>query len=49
MTFALCNFAKNLIKATAMNINQWAMIIGLACMIIPIDLCRKLVEKRTNK
>ena len=49
MTFILCNFAENLIKATAMNINQWAMIIGLAFMIIPIDLCRKLVEKRTNK
>lgn len=49
MTFVLCNFAENLIKATAMNINQWAMIIGLAFMIIPIDLCRKLVEKRTNK
>lgn len=46
MTFVLCNFAENLVKATVMNIGQWVTIIGLAFMIIPIDLIRKLIERK---
>ena len=46
MTFVLCNFAENLVKATAMNMGQWVVIIGLAFMIIPIDLIRKLIERK---
>ena len=49
MTFILCNFAENLIKATAMSFKQWEVIIALAFMIIPIDLIRKFIEnKRKN-
>ncbi len=49
MTFILCNFAENLVKATAMDLTQWGIIIPLAFMIIPIDIIRKLVEsKRKN-
>lgn len=49
MTFILCNFAESLVKATAMDLTQWGIIIPLAFMIIPIDIIRKLVEsKRKN-
>ena len=46
MTFILCNFAENLIKATAMSFKQWEVIIALAFMIIPIGLIRKFIENK---
>ena len=50
MTFALCNFAENLVKVTALDFKHWAVIVILAFMVIPIDLIRKFVEKkRENK
>lgn len=49
MTFALCNFAENLVKATAMGLNQWMTIIVLAFVIIPIDIVRKLIDRKENK
>lgn len=50
MTFALCNFAENLIKVTALDFKHWAVIIILAFMVIPIDIVRKVIEKkRANK
>lgn len=50
MTFVLCNFAENLVKVTALDVRHWAVIVILAFMVIPIDLIRKLVEKkRENK
>ena len=50
MTFALCNFAENLIKVTALDFKHWVVVVILALMIIPIDLIRKIIEKkRENK
>ena len=46
MTFALCNFAENLIKVTALDFKHWAVIIILAFMVIPIDIVRKVIEKK---
>lgn len=50
MTFALCNFAENLIKVTALDLKHWVVVVILAFMVIPIDLIRKIIEKkRENK
>ena len=50
MTFALCNFAENLIKVTALDFKHWVVVVILAFMVIPIDLIRKIIEKkRKNK
>nr|WP_270249244.1 cation-transporting P-type ATPase [Coprococcus catus] len=50
MTFALCNFAENLVKVTALDFKHWVAIVILAFMVIPIDLIRKIFEKkRENK
>lgn len=50
MTFVLCNFAENLIKVTALGFKHWVVVVILAFMVIPIDLIRKIIEKkRENK
>lgn len=50
MTFALCNFAENLIKVTSLDFKHWIVVVILAFMVIPIDLIRKIIEKkRENK
>lgn len=50
MTFALCNFAENLIKVTALDFKHWVVVVILAFMVIPIDFIRKIIEKkRENK
>lgn len=50
MTFALCNFAENLIKVTALDFKHWVVVVILAFMVILIDLIRKIIEKkRENK
>lgn len=50
MTFALCNFSENLIKVTALDFKHWVVVVILAFMVIPIDLIRKIIEKkRENK
>lgn len=50
MTFALCDFAENLIKVTALDFKHWVVVVILAFMVIPIDLIRKVIEKkRENK
>lgn len=50
MTFALCNFAENLIKVTALDFKHWLVVVILAFTVIPIDLIRKIIEKkRENK
>jgi len=46
MTFALCNFAENLIKVTALDFKHWVVVVILAFMVIPIDLIRKVIEKK---
>lgn len=50
MTFALCNFAENLVKVTALDFKHWIVVVILAFMVIPIDLITKIIEKkRENK
>lgn len=50
MTFAICNFAGNLVKVTALDLQHWMVILILSFMVIPVDLIRKIVEKkRENK
>lgn len=50
MTFVLCNFAENLVKVTALDFKHWIVVVILAFMVIPIDLIRKIIEKkRENK
>lgn len=46
MTVILCDFAGTLIKATALDLNHWLVIIALAFMVIPVDLVRKAVDNR---
>lgn len=46
MTVILCDFAGTLIKATALDLNHWIVIIALAFMVIPVDLVRKAVDNR---
>ncbi len=46
MTFILCNFTENLVKASAMDLKQWLAVVVLAFMIIPVDLARKLIERK---
>lgn len=48
MTFVLCNFAGNLVKVTALDFKHWMVILVLSFMIIPVDLIRKIVERRKN-
>lgn len=46
MTIALCSFAENLIKVTALDFKHWVVVVILAFMVIPIDLIRKIIEKK---
>lgn len=48
MTFAICNFAGNLVKVTALDLQHWIVILILSFMVIPVDLIRKIVERRMN-
>lgn len=45
-TIAVCSFAGDLVKVTALGLNQWLVIIGLALIVIPVDLTRKLIKNR---
>lgn len=46
MTVILCDCAGALIKATALDLNHWLVIIALAFMVTPVDLVRKAVDNR---
>ena len=48
MTFVLCNFAGNLVKVTALDLQHWMVILILSFMVIPVDLIRKIIGKREN-
>ena len=48
MTFVLCNFAGNLVKVTALDLQHWMVILILSFMVIPVDLIRKIVERKKN-
>ena len=44
-TMAICTFAGELVKVTSLNVRQWLIIIGLAFIVIPVDLIRKVINK----
>lgn len=49
-TFLICNLLGNLVKVTSLDLMQWITVIVTAFMVIPIDLIRKVIEKkRENK
>lgn len=41
----LCTFAGSLVKVTALGATQWLAIIGLALIVIPVDIIRKKISK----
>lgn len=45
LTFILAQFGGTIMGCTALTVTQWAVVVGLAFMIIPIDLVRKAVIK----
>lgn len=45
---AVCTFAGELVKVTSLDLRQWLVIIGLAFMVIPVDLLRKVVKKHRS-
>ncbi len=44
-TIVLCSVAGELIKATSLDVMHWLLIIGLAFIVIPVDLVRKVINK----
>ena len=38
-----------MIKATALDLNHWLVIIALAFMVIPVDLVRKAVDTENKE
>ena len=45
LTFILAQFGGAIMGCTALTATQWAVVVGLAFMIIPVDLVRKAVIK----
>ena len=41
-----CTFLGGAIKATALSVNQWGIIFGLALIVTAADLCRKVVRRK---
>ena len=48
-TVLLCSIAGNLIKTIPLAPIQWLTVIGLAFMVVPVDLVRKIANKRRRK
>ena len=44
-TILLCTFLGNYIKTVPLNLHQWGIVIGLAFMVVPVDLIRKLIVR----
>ena len=49
LTFVLAQFGGDIMGCTAMTLMQWGVTVGLAFMIVPIDLVRKAVIKIKRK
>lgn len=45
----ICSLAGNLVKVTPLTVYQWLAVIGIAFIVIPVDLIRKLIKNRRNK
>ena len=44
-TIVTCTFAGELVKVTSLDVKHWLVIIGLALIVIPVDLTRKVISK----
>jgi magnesium-transporting ATPase (P-type) len=42
----VCTFAGDFMKVCALNTTQWAIVIGLSLIVIPVDIMRKIFIKR---
>ena len=49
MAVLLCNVVGGYVGATALTLTQWNYVIGLALLVIPVDLIRKTICKIKNK
>ena len=49
LTFILAQFGGAIMGCTALTATQWGVTVGLAFMIIPIDLARKAIVKVRRK
>lgn len=47
-TIGVCTFVGELVKVTSLDLLHWLVIVGLAFMVIPVDLFRKFVCKNRN-
>ncbi len=47
-TFAIVNFGGELFQVTPLSFEQWVVIIGLAFLVIPMDLVRKFIASRLH-
>lgn len=45
MAVLLCNVVGGYVGATALTLKQWDYVIGLALLVIPVDLVRKMICK----
>ena len=45
-TFLIVNFGGELFQVTALSFEQWMVVIGLAFLVIPMDLIRKFLVKK---
>lgn len=42
----ICSFAGDMVSVTAMDTTQWIVVFGLALLVIPVDLIRKMIVKK---
>ena len=45
----LCTFAGNLLKVTALGVNQWIVIVALSLIVVPVDMIRKIIMTRKGE
>ncbi len=48
-TIALCTYAGQLLKVTALDVNQWIIVLVLSLLVIPVDMVRKLIKNKKGE
>ena len=49
MTIVLCNVVGSFIKVTQLDSTHWLTIIALSFIVIPVDLIRKVIDRKTKE
>ena len=49
MTIVLCNVVVSFIKVTQLDSTHWLTIIALSFIVIPVDLIRKVIDRKTKE